>query len=345
VLTYAILLPEAKYRDGTSWIAFFEQHLARLHGLPEVESASAATVLPFSGQHTGYFFEPQDGLPGGPDAKSPVVLVHTTFPGYFETMGIAIQSGHAIYQTDRHNVIVNETLARLFWPGQDAVGKHLRTRGSKDFWLEVSAVARDVRHYGLESEVRPEVYAPFHATPQSSVGIVVRTRGDPAAFAPTVRTLLREQDPTLPVAGLATMEDRIKQSLLLRRTYSSMTATFALIAVAMAMAGLYGIIAYVVGRRLREFGIRLALGARVRDLRRLVVGEGVRLAAVGVILGVIGGVLAGFGLRGLLWGVSPLDPLVLLCASGSLSALVITACLGPARRAARVNPIKTLHVE
>jgi hypothetical protein len=264
-------LSEAKYHKEAAWLTFFSQHLERLRALPGVESASASTSLPFSGEDNGNFLEPEDGLPGGPDAVTPVVLTHINFPGYFETIGIPLLAGRPFSQQDRRaSVIVNTALARQFWPDGNALGKRLRSRGGKGPWLEVVGVAHDVRHYGLESEVRPELYAPFYAVPQSSAGIVVRTKGDPIAIAPTVRALLREQDETVATAGLATMEDRIRQSMFLRRMYSGMIATFALIAVAMAMVGLYGIVAYVVGQRTRELGIRLSLGAQVRDLLCLV---------------------------------------------------------------------------
>jgi predicted permease len=346
VLTYGLLLPDAKYRNPAARLAFFDEHLARLRALPEVESASASTILPFSGQHVGNFFEPEGGLPGGLEAKSPVVLTRTSFPGYFETMGITLPAGRSFNEQDRRDVvIVNESLARLFWPGKNAVGQRMRSRGSNGPWLEVIGVARDIRHYGLEREVRPGVYVPFYAMPQSGVGIVVRTKGDPAALAPTVRALLHEQDPTLPLAGLATMEERIRQSMFLRRMYSGMTATFALTAVAMAMAGLYGLVAYVVGQRTHEFGIRLALGAQTRDLLRLVVRDGTRLAVVGMAIGLIGGVLAGGGISVLLAGVSPFDPVVLLTASALLAAVVVVACLAPARRAARLNVLDVLRAE
>jgi len=346
VLTYGLLLPEAKYHDNAACIAFFEQHLARLRALPGVESASASTVLPFSGQHVGNFLEPEGGLPGGPDGKSPVILTRKSFPGYFETMGIALKAGRAFGEKDwRSTIVVNETLARLFWPGENAVGKRVRSRGSNDPWIEVIGVAHDVRHYGLEGEVIPGVYVPFYAMPECGIGIVVRTKGDPAALAPTVRALLQEQDPTLPIAGLTTMEERIKQSLSLRRMYSGMTATFAAMAIALAMAGLYGIVAYVVGQRTREFGIRIALGAQVRDLLSLVLREGIQLAAVGIGIGLVGGILSGFAMSSLLMGISPVDPAVLLGTTALLSAIVIVACVLPAHRATKINPIEALRAE
>jgi predicted permease len=346
LLTYGLQLPEAKYRDAASRVAFFEEHLARLRALPGVEAASATTVPPFSGQHVGNFFEPEGGLPGGPDAKSPVVLTRTSFPGYFETMGIAFAAGRAFTEQDwRNKIVVNETLAHLFWPGENAVGKRMRSRGSKDPWLEVVGVARDVRHYGLEGEVRPGVYVPFRAMPQSGVGIVVRTKGDPAALGPAVRALLKGQDETLPIAGLATMEERIRQSLALRRIYSAMTAVSATIAVAMAMAGLYGIVAFMVGRRTREFGVRLALGAQARDLVRLVLRDGFLLAGLGTAMGGCGGVLSGLAMRSLLADVNPLNPLVLAGVVTLVAAVVVVACLVPARRTLRLNPIDVLRAE
>ena len=346
VLTYGLLLPEAKYRSSAERLAFFDQHLARLRALPDVQSPSASTILPFSDQHIGNFLEPEGGLPGSPDASPPVILTRMSFPGYFETMGIPLRTGRSFREADRANVvIVNETMARLFWPAGSAVGKRVRSVGGAGPWLDVIGVAGDIRHYGLEGEIRPGIYVPFHAMPQSFVGIVIRTNGDPLRLAPDVRSLLKEQDPTLPLAGLATMEERIGRSLFLRRAYSSMTATFALVALAMAMTGLYGIIAYVAGQRTREFGVRLALGAQARDLRQAVVREGVRLAAVGIGIGIAGGILAGLALRPLLVGVSPLDPVVLLGATALLVAIVLGASLAPAIRAARLNAVDVLRAE
>ncbi|MBA3903458.1 MAG: hypothetical protein C0522_07275 [Rhodocyclaceae bacterium] len=346
VLTYGLQLPEAKYQGNASRLAFFEEHLTRLRALPDVESASASTVLPFSGQHIGNFFEPEGGLPGGPEAKSPVVLTRTCFPGYFATLGIALAAGRPFDDKNwRQTIILNEALARLYWPGESAVGKRMRSKGSKNPWLEVIGVTRDVRHYGLEGEVRPGVYLPFQAMPQSSLGIVVRTKGDPAALGPAVRTLLQEQDATMPVAGLATMEERIRQSLSLRRTYSGMIMTFALIAVAMAVAGLHGVVGYVVGQRTREFGIRQALGAQAGDLRRLIVREGLALAGAGIGLGLAGGMLAATALRTILVGVTPFDPFVVPGVTTLLVLIVIIASYIPARRATRFNLVEVLRAE
>ncbi|ACB75138.1 permease [Opitutus terrae PB90-1] len=345
-LIYGLSLPSAAYRDNASRLAFFEQHLARLRALPDVEAASVSTILPFSGTHSGSFFEPEGGLPGGPDAKSPVILTRICMPEYFATIGITFAAGQGFTEQNWHyKIIVNETLAQLFWPGQNAVGKRMRSRGSNDPWLEVVGVARDVRHYGLEREVRPGVYVPFHAMPQAAAGVVVRTRGEPEALAPTVRTLLQEQDPSLPLMGISTLEKMIGQSLFLRRMYSGMTVLFALVAVAMAMAGLYGIVAYVVGQRTREFGIRLALGAPLRELLRLVLREGARLAAAGFGFGIPAGILAGFALSRLLYGIRPWDPLTIVAATLLLGLIVGCACLAPARRAARVNVIEVLRNE
>lgn len=346
LLTYGLSLPSVKYQSNAARLAFFEQHLARLRGLPEVQAAGISTVLPFSGQHIGNFFEPEGGLPGGPGASSPVVLTRMCLPGYLDTMDIALAGGRSFTDQDRRDVvIVNETLARRFWPGASAVGRRMRARGSKGPWLEVVGVAHDVKHYGLEGEARPGVYVPFYAMPQSSVGVVVRTKGDPAALAPTIRALVKEQDATLPVTGLATMEERIRQSLFFRRMYSSLTAIFAGVAVAISTTGLYATIAYVVGQRTREFGIRLALGAQAQDLVRLLLREGLALAAVGTGMGLLGGLLAGVALRALLAGTTPFSPVVLAGVVTLVVAVVVTACLVPARRALRLNPVDVLRAE
>jgi putative ABC transport system permease protein len=345
LLIYGLALPETKYRDETARIAFIQQHLDRLRALPEVESASASTVLPFTGSHWGVFFEPEGGRPGGADAQLPVVLTRSTFSRYFETMGIPLVAGHSFAEHDAWGAVINETLAKMFWPGQQAVGKHLRTVGPGSPWIEVIGVARDVRHYGLEAEVRPGVYVPYRFAAQAAVGIVVRTKGDPTALTPTVHALLQEQDATVCPSAMNTMETLIRQSLFLRRMYSAMTATFALIAAAMAAAGLYGIIVYIVGQRLHEFGIRLALGAQARDLRRLVVRDGLVLAAAGIGAGLVGGILAAAAMRALLMGVNPLDPLVVFGITALLIAIVLAACLIPARRATRLDLVEVLRAE
>lgn len=344
VLTYGLILPGAKYK-GASRAAFFREHIARVRALPEVESASGTTALPFSGTHVGNFFEPEGGLPGGPGAKAPVVLTHSSFEDYFVTMGIAFTEGRAFAERDGPSaVVVNQTLARLFWPGVDAVGKRLRT-GAKSPWLEVVGVVRDVRHYGLENDTKPEVYIPFEASPASSVAVVVRAKSDPGRLPADIRTLVKQQDPNIPLDDLATMERRIQQSLFTRRLYSSMTIAFALIACAMAVTGLYGLISYVVGQRTREFGIRLALGALPKDLSRLVLREGVLLATIGGSLGLVLGGATSLALSGMLLGVSPFDPLALLGTLSLLVGIVCLACLSPARRAVRVNPADVLRSE
>jgi len=346
LLVYGLALPESKYRDDTSRVAFLQHHLDRLRAVPGVALASASTALPFTHSHWGNFFEPEGDRPGGPNAQLPVVLTHATFPQYFETMKIPLVAGRFFQESDGGNgVIINETLARLFWPGQSAVGKRIRTTGGNSPWLEVTGVAHDVRHYGLEAEIRPAVYLPYRFAAQAGVGIVVRTKGDPATFAPLIRTLLREQEATLSPSAINTMDDLIRQSLFIRRLYSAMTAAFALVAAAMAAAGLYGVIAYVVGQRMHEFGIRLALGAQARDLYRLVVNQGLALAAMGIGLGLVGGILAATAMRTLLLGVHPLDPLVLLGIIALLIAIVLTACLIPARRATRVDILDVLRAE
>jgi ABC-type antimicrobial peptide transport system permease subunit len=181
--------------------------------------------------------------------------------------------------------------------------------------------------------------------PQSSIGIVVRTRSDPTLLGPTVRMLLKEQDPTLPLAGLATMEERIEQSLAVRRMYSGLTLAFALVAFLLVVAGLYGIVGYVVGQRTREFGIRLALGARAHDLSRLIVREGLALSGVGIVFGLIFGIMAATALRAILVGVSPFDPLIVPGITVLLIAIVIAASYIPSRRARRVDLVEVLRAE
>lgn len=350
VLRYDIGLPGSKYPDHQSCTAFFEHHLEQLRAHPGVASASACTAIPLSGSHWGNFFEPEGAPPPAPGEQTPVILQRFAFPDYFETMSIALVSGRSFTEQDGRNeaslvAIVNETLARHFWPGQTAVGKRIRPQGSTGPWMEVIGVAQDIKHYGVDVPMRPGLYMPYRQGPQPGMTIVVRARGETATLAPAIRALLRQQDPTLLISSLASMKTVVRDSLSLRRIYSGLLAVFALVALILATAGVYGTISYVVGQRTRDVGIRLALGAQKFQIVRALLREGVLLGAIGIVLGLLSSVLAGGLLRRLMAGMNPLSPTVYVTFALLLAAVVLVACLVPAVRATRLNVMDVLRSE
>jgi predicted permease len=348
VLTYDIALSRAKYTNGQQ-IAFFEEHLARVLGLPGVKAASATTLVPLSG-HAGTFFEAEGAPPKRPDEPNPVVLHRRVFPGYAEAIGLTLLSGKFFAQENTHDaglnvVVVNETFAKQHWPEQDAIGKRIRFPGQGNPWMTVIGVVRDEKHYGLDQPMRPGVFLPYHASPERQMTLVVRTLSEPLPLLPAIHALVREQDPELPVFGVKTMTERVQTSMWLRRSYSWLFGFFAVIALIMALGGVYGVISYSVSQRTNEIGIRLALGAQRHDVRRLVLKHGLLLAAMGTALGLAGAFALSQLTRTLLFGVSPLEPIVLLTVPLVLVGITVLASWLPARRATRVDPLVALRAE
>ena len=311
--------------------------------------AGLASVPPLSNSHSGRSFE-AEGVPRkNPGERDPIILFCVVTPGYFETMGIELWVGRFFVPQDNRSdgektAIVNELFARHFWPGQDAIDKRIRFTGSQD-WIRVVGVTGDVRHYGLEQPMRPEVYVPYgHASDVEMFG-VVRTRSDPLSLIPVVRGVVRSADPGLPIHDVRTMSERMHLSMVLRFLYSWMFGVFGVVAAVMACAGIYGVVSYWVSQRTLEIGIRMAVGARTADVVAMVIGQGARLIGIGLCLGLAGAFVLTRLLAGTLYNVSPTDPLtfvgipVLVAAAGAL------ACYVPARRAAGIDPMSALRCE
>ena len=349
VLVYEISLPEAPYGRKEAQSAFFQSHLEQVRGLPGVTAASAVTFPPLGGQF-GTFYTVENAPPKGPNEPSPPVLQRTALPGYFETMGIPIVAGRSFTEQDGRNegslaVIVNETFARRFWPDQDPIGKRIRNGDDKAPWLTVVGVAKDVKHYGLDQPVTPGVYLPYAQEPGAHMAVVVRSSVPPSSLVPAVRALVHRTDSELPVYGVVTMEERLWQSIWLRRTYSTLFGIFAGVALLMAIGGIYGVFSYAVSRRTQEIGVRLALGSQRREVQWLVLRQGMTLAVMGIGVGLLGAIIAVPLTRSLLYGVSPVDPLTFIAVALVLAATSVLACWLPARRAARIDPMVALRYE
>jgi putative ABC transport system permease protein len=361
VLTYDIALPEARYNEPRQG-AFFEQHLAQVRALPGVKSASAVSIVPLGG-HSGTFFKIENAPPKAKDEKDPVVLYRTAFPHYAEAMGLTLLSGRFISEqdtpinalTNRANnytlpgampvVVINESFAKRAWPKQDPIGKRISAPAPDAPWITVIGVVKDIKHYGFDQPMRPGVYFPFGQSPRSQMSIVVRGIMDPKALVPSIRDLIKKNDPDLPIFAIKTMSERVRESLWVRMTYSSMLGFFAAVALTMALAGIYGVISYAVSQRTNEIGVRIALGAQKSDVLTLVLRHGLLLSALGIGLG-LGGALALTRLmKTLLFTVSSIDPLTFIIVPLVLGAVTLLACLFPARRATRVDPVEALRCQ
>jgi predicted permease len=349
VLTYGIGLPESQYPSGDARLAFFQDHMEQIRGLPGVIQASAVDATPLGG-HTGNFWEIENAPARKPDEQDPVVLQRVAFPGYFAAMGIQCLAGRSFNEQDGLNegslaVMVNQSFARRFWPNDDPVGKRIRQRGEQNPWMTVVGLTRDTRHYGLETPMIPGVFVPYAQVKPAHMTLVVHTEGDPLALVSTVRQIVRRSDPNLPVYGVQTMEGKLHTSLWLRRLYSSLISIFAGVALIMAMGGLYGVFSYVTNGRVREMGVRIAIGAQPQVVLWLVLKQALRLTAVGIGIGLVGAVVMAALMRSLLVGAHLTDLLAFIAMPGALVATALLACWVPARRAAHVNPMEALRYE
>ncbi len=349
LLTMNVALPGAKYPQPADWIAFHKKLGARVQELPGVQAAGLTSVLPLSDNFDGRGLAVEDyPKPRGEEIN---VDLYVTDAGYLRAMAIPLRKGRAFDEHDLENsapvVLINETMARNLWPGADPLGKRVRLAGSDknpESWRTVVGVVSDVSQYGLDRKTPMQVYFPQAQFPTSQVTLVVRSAAaDPKALIAPVRGAIRAIDADQAAYDLAAMTDLFANSIALRRLLMVLLAVFAGLALALAALGLYGVMAFLVSQRTREMGIRLALGARPRDLVRLVAGQSLRLALLGLALGLIVAVGATRGLGALLYGVSPLDPATLVGVSGLLLLVAALAGYLPARRAGRVDPMVALR--
>ena len=349
VITYGINLPAVKYPKPEQRIAFFESLLDRLRAMPGVQSAGGTSAPPLGG-HWGNFWEAEGNPPLGPNDEDPVVLQVVATPEYFNAIGMTFLQGHPFAKPEAdllhiRTAVVNQTFAKHFWPAGSPIGKKIRRRGSKGDWIEVVGLTRDEKHYGLEQEMKPGVFLPLRGVGLDWINVVIRGSVDPQLLIPAAREILRQADPELPMYGVHTMTDRLDRSLWARRAYSSLFAAFAVIALLLSAAGVYGVVSYAVSQRTQEIGIRMALGAQPFQVLREVLGSGMVLVVMGVVIGLAGSFWAARLLQSLLFGVSSRDPIIYAAVILGVALVGLAANLVPARRAAAIDPMQALHFE
>ena len=355
VLAFEISLPDATYDTAEKKIAYYEALLPRLRSLPGVLAAGATSSPPLGG-HWGAQFEAEGGTIDG-RLDHPVVQRIAATPGYFDAIGATLLHGRTFDpQDDRPGahlvVLVNESFARLFWRAGDAVGKRIRYPGGKE-WYEIVGLLRDEKHDGLDRDAAPTVFLPYSTAVIKAdrndfrslqlITFVLRSGVDPTSLAASARDIVRRLDPDVPMYGTEAMTERIHRSLWIRRAYSVLFGGFALVAILLAAAGVYAIVSFAVTQRAHEIGIRLALGARPAQVLAYTMAGGMWLVAAGVAGGLVGALWASRMLRSLLVGVSPRDPWIYAAAAGCVLAVGVLANFVPARRAASVDPMRTLH--
>jgi predicted permease len=352
--TFRISLPPVPYADSMRRVAFFENLTHQLAAIPGVKDAAAMQGLPplrpVNANDTQ--FENYVPKPGGP--QNNVDYWQWVTPTYLATMGGKIVAGRDFSPTDGPDsppvVLINQTLAKLYYPGENPLGRRVKPGGSPD-WFTIVGVVKDVKQGGVDSRTGTELYIDYDQSPRhlgfapAGMNVAIRSPLSPAALAPEIRRTVAALDPSLPIDQLRTMDDVMLASVSRPRFVATLLGIFALIALTLAAVGTYGVLAYGVAQRRREIGIRMALGARANAVLGLVLRQGLQLAAVGIGAGLVGAFALTRVVRSLLFGVSATDPATFVGVVGVMALVAAVACIVPARRAVRVDPVVTLRAE
>jgi predicted permease len=355
VLSLRLSLPTAGYEEREQVVRFFEQLLDGIRSSPGVSHAGAVAGLPLQTQRGDWNFYMEGETPTSSGSDRPADWQVVT-PGYFETMGIRVVRGRLFTAADRFEspavVLINETLARTFFTGRDAIGRQIRLSGPDKPWMTIVGIVGDVRQDGLDAAAPPEMYLPhtqfrpfWRDSTLRTFSIVVRATGDAGSVTGVVRQHVRALDPNLPISQVITMQEVVSRSVAERRLNMLLLAFFAAVALVLAVVGTYGVLAYQITERTREFGVRMALGASRGEILRMVVRQGMMPAATGVLIGLVGAAMATRLLTSLLFETRPVDQATFGGAAALLLTAALIACCVPARRATRVDPSTALRAE
>ncbi len=354
LLTVRMALPEARYGAAAQVAAFYQELPERVRAKPGVTAAAIASHAPLAGSgfNLSMFIE---GRPQPARVENqPMVFLRFVSSDYFATLGVRVARGRDFTTADRANAptvaIVNQTAVRRYWPDADPLGRRFRLDDDREAAVEIVGVVPDVKHFGLAQSTQPEVFVPLPQATlmhwqwlQRSMIVLARTSGAPEAAAGVVRHAVWTLDDQLPLYNLRSMEQLRAESSGDERIGLALVGTFAAVAVILAAIGVYGVMAFVVGERSREIGIRLALGANPRDVRRMILRDGVWLTAAGVFIGLIGAFVLTRMMRAMLFETQPLDPMTFAAVAGATALVAMLACFVPARKATRVDPLITLR--
>jgi predicted permease len=353
VLVMDVVLPRARYDTTTKILGFYDRAVEGMRALPGVRAAAVTVSLPLGDRLIEWSLEPEGRRSDAPELTTP--LISTGTADVFRALGITVLRGRGFDPADSERsapvTVVNETLAREFWPGEDAVGKRVRLSGPDMPWVTVVGVARDVRPEALSEAPKPIYYllntqfAAMTGIADAGATLVVRTSGDPAALTNAARTVVRALDPELATDEIQTLDSVVRESVARPRFAAAVLGAFGLSALVLAVGGVYGVLSYAITRRRREMAVRMALGAPPRSVRRLVMRSGLRLAAAGVAAGLVAAVVGARVLTALLYEMSPADPTTLAAVGATLLGAAAVASWLPARRATQVASAEVLRGE
>jgi putative ABC transport system permease protein len=350
LVTLNLSLPAAKYPSDTVQIQFFDRALQAISSAPGVKQVAAVSVLPFSGGWSTGSFSVEGYTPPA-RSQGPWGDIRIVNETYFDAMGIPLQQGRSFTAADHQGTqnvaVIDEEMAKKFWPGTSPLGKRLTFDNASDSaeWISVIGVVGHTAQEGLDAERRIQLYLPYRQTGAGNLTLAIRTNGNPTAVVPDVRRAVQSVDPDEPIARIETMTNLMSQTLGSRRLSTVMLGLFAGLALLLAALGIYGVIAHSVTQRTQELGVRMALGAARRDVLGLVMLQGARIAGVGLILGMAGA----FGLTRLmasqLFQVDATDPATFVTVAFILVTVALIATLLPAWRASRLDPVQALRKE
>jgi putative ABC transport system permease protein len=350
VLTARVQLAGSEYNEERRIADFYTNAVSRIATLPGVQSAAGITYLPMAGPGIGTSFHRPDRPKPAP-GESPVTDVRPVTPGFFKTMGIPQRAGRDFAPWDEAGsprvAVVGDTLVKQMFDGENPLGKRLSITGGGQEWMNVEIVGAvgDIKMGTLDASTRPAIYVPHTQLPIGLMTFVMRTEMDPMSLVPSVRAAVRAIDPALPLGDVKTMEEVVDATLARPRAVSVLLTAFALMALLLAGVGVYGVMAYSVSQRTQEIGVRMALGATARSVFRLVLGQALRLVAMGIVLGLLAAASLTQVVESLLYETGPLDPWTFGVTAVVLTLVTALASYVPARRGTRISPVEALRAE
>jgi putative ABC transport system permease protein len=334
----------AGYDTAEKHRAFYEQVFERAKALPGVQKAALASVLPLSGD-SDTSFQIEGRAAARSQSETPVTWYREVSASYFDAMGIPIVRGHAFEERQAERVVVvNENFVRTYFPGQEALGQRVRF-SSDEPWFTIVGIAANVKVRGAREAPRVETFIPYWQQTEPGMNVILKPAGSPAPLVASLRQIVASIDRNVPVSNVTFLSELVRDSIDQPRFFATLAGAFAVLALALAAIGIYGVMAYAVSQRTTELGVRMALGAAPSEVFRLVIGDGLRLAAIGIACGAAGSLLVSRWLGSLLFGVASSDPMTLAATAATLLVVAAAACFVPARRATRVDPIVALRME
>jgi putative ABC transport system permease protein len=346
-----VTLPAARYAEHARVVAFYDALYERLRRAPGIQRAGATTSLPFDGPDSRLNLTIENRMAQSPfPVRAHPRIVSTE---YFQTMGIRLVGGRVFTDHDTESsanvVVINEAAARRYWPNENPIGQRI-SLGAPNEWREIVGIVGDTRHEGLDADADPAAFLPQHQRFLNlgtgfgrTMTLVVRASGDAASLTPLIRSSVARIDPQVPIGLVRRMDDMIGESIGPRRLNFVLVSAFAVVALVLTAAGLYGVMAYVVAQRTREIGVRMALGATRSQVLALMFRQAGAMTAVGIGLGVAGALLLTQSMTSLLFGVSAANPLVYVAVSALLAAVALVAVAVPSSRATRIDPLRALR--